>query len=705
MASDLEDFADSLLIEGRVYNEHDQELFQERTGTASQSDLNSIESRTTTVETNLNTVTNDLSTVTADLDSLEETVNGIQVGDSYRVPNLADLPSTPNSTPATIYGSVYADSVSSDNNGRYYKEPGSSTWVKVPGDLTGRVSDLEEFRASAETVLPTKDDYPGIIWILDDPNGRPLLRFDSAAKAYLKLADGSLTTSVYADASITRAKLATDVSSVFPTLDDFNNAIWILDDPNGRPLIYFDAEGKAHLRFADSSISGNTLTDGSITSFKIASGAIGYTHLDISLQSSFPDKDDYSDLIWILDDPNGRPLMRFKSDGTLLAKIAGTEDSAQMRTDINNLKGWYWGLETLTNTNLRLSRIKAGKTERLNIINHGDSWTDAPYRFGEPFSNLMQAEYGGVGVGYVGLSYFQDSGGITGGSNRNKVHGSTDPANWTRGRTGTNAVYSPDGCDMHSFILGAWIEVYVYVPQPSPKLYYRQLPGGGTFRWQLNGGAWTTVDTNGVDSLQSVTITIPFTYPHTIRIEVMSGSTAGVWIGAMDFTSPTGVVVHKWARSGSQAVEFANQINLQYYQQWVSALNPHLMTFLWSTNEQANNCTPGLMIESILAIITRVKDTHPLCDFLIMCPAQTALELGGYQYAIRQYRDALRDLAIQERVAFIDLVEVFGEYSKYKYSADGSTLNFYLTDNIHPDQNTGALVIASSVYKAVTKLI
>lgn len=144
MPSDLEDFADSLLIEGRVYNEHDQELFQERTGTASQSDLNSIESRTTTIETNLNTVTNDLSTVTADLDSLEETVNGIQVGDSYRVPNLADLPSTPNSTPATIYGSVYADSVSSDNNGRYYKEPGSSTWVKVPGDLTGRVVDLEE---------------------------------------------------------------------------------------------------------------------------------------------------------------------------------------------------------------------------------------------------------------------------------------------------------------------------------------------------------------------------------------------------------------------------------------------------------------------------------------------------------------------------------------------------------------------------------
>ncbi|RYD38982.1 MAG: SGNH/GDSL hydrolase family protein [Verrucomicrobiaceae bacterium] len=658
-----------------------------------------LSAQSAALETRADTTDSQVAQLASDLE-------GVQVGDSFVLPNLADLvnPANPsgqtNATGVTRYGSVYADSVSSVNNGRYWQANGSSSWAKVAGDVTGRVATLEVFQEETEPLLPVTESHVDMLEVLLDANRRPMR---------IHWADGTTSITLNADSipTIDLAHLDTDVSSSLPVTDDYNGILWALKDTNGRPLLYFPANGRAVLRLEDSSVTGAMLADDSMTTAKLADGAVTRAKLAEESQSAFPELDDFNGILWILRDTNGRPLMYFEGDGTLKAKISGTEDSAQLRTDVDNLQtetqGWCWGEENLANTNLRLSRIKALYSERCSIINMGDSWTDHPGRSGTPLSKLLQAEFGGSACGYFGLSYFLDNGGVSGCSNRTMAIGSADTA-WTRGRTAAGGVYAPDGCDMTSSTPGTWVEVNVLTAQPSPRVFYRKVSGGGTFRWQVNSGVWTTVNTNAAEGLGTATITIPST-ACVIRIEVLDPGTAGVTLSGLDFSSTTGVTVHKWARSGSMASDFTTVLNKAYFQAAVVELDPHLMTFMWGTNEQYYNAAPATLAASILTLITWVKEVKPLCDFLIICPSQTDFELDGHTYGIRDYRDAGRALAISSRTAFADLTQVFGEYDKFKYSADNSTLNLLDSTGIHPDINKGSIVLASSIFKLITKRV
>jgi hypothetical protein len=130
------------------------------------------------------------------------------------------------------------------------------------------------------------------------------------------------------------------VKSALPAADDYNDVLLLWKDGSGRPLLYFRGNGRAVLRLDDGTVTGSMLTDGSLTSAKLADGAVTRAKMAAETQAAFPALDDYNGILWILRDANGRPLMYFDSDGTLRAKIAGSQDSAQLRADMDNLRGW-----------------------------------------------------------------------------------------------------------------------------------------------------------------------------------------------------------------------------------------------------------------------------------------------------------------------------------------------------------------------------
>ncbi|RYD36848.1 MAG: SGNH/GDSL hydrolase family protein [Verrucomicrobiaceae bacterium] len=634
--------------------------------------------------------------LTTAVTSLSQSMQGLQVGDAFRVANVADLPATANGTGATRFAEVYADGASTANNGRYWQAAGATTWAKVAGDVTGRVSTLETFSTSATARLPAVESHTGKLQVWLDANRRPMMTQWDDGTTSLRLNADSIPT-------IGRANLGTDVQSALPATDDYNDVLWLLKDPTGRPLLYFRGNGRAVLRLDDGTIAGATLADGSLTTAKYADGSIPRAKLATEAQAAFPSLDDYNGILWILRDANGRPLMYFDSDGTLKAKIAGTQDTAQLRTDVGHLQGWCWGENNMPNAHLRLARIKAGFSERFVWATLGDSRTAHPGRFCTPALKLLQGEYGGSACGYFGFSYHVNDGNVNGCSDRAKAHGSADTA-WVRDSTTPGGVYSPEGTYVHSATVGTWVEINVFTAQPSPKLYFRRRPGGGSIRWQVDGGAWTSVSTDGSDSFASVLVTIPFA-ACVIRVEVETAGTNGVTLMGLNFESATGAVVHKLARSGSQASEFTAGLNKAFFQSAMTALGPHLVSFHWGTNEQYYNADPAAMAGHIITLLTWVREVLPLCDCLIICPTMTKQESEGHAYGIRQYRDALRAAAIANRTAFLDLVEVWGDYSKVGYSADGSTLNYFTSDGIHDDPNRGALVTADAAYKLITKRV
>jgi hypothetical protein len=72
--------------------------------------------------------------------TIETQLSDLSIVDSYGT--AASLPAGTNSSGVTIFADVYADGTDA-NNGRWYKEDASSTWVKVSGDLHGRVTVAE----------------------------------------------------------------------------------------------------------------------------------------------------------------------------------------------------------------------------------------------------------------------------------------------------------------------------------------------------------------------------------------------------------------------------------------------------------------------------------------------------------------------------------------------------------------------------------
>ncbi|RYD32677.1 MAG: hypothetical protein EOP86_15150 [Verrucomicrobiaceae bacterium] len=540
------------------------------------------------------------------------------------------------------------------------------------------------------------ESHPGMLEVLLDANRRPVRTHWTDGTTSLRLAADSIP-------QIGLSHLAPDVKSALPAADDYNDVLLLWKDGSGRPLLYFRGNGRAVLRLDDGTVTGSMLTDGGLTTAKLADGAVTRAKMAAEAQAAFPVLDDYNGILWMLRDANGRPLMYFDSDGTLRAKIAGTQDTARLRADVTDLKGWCWGEHAMPNLHLRLSRIKYGYSERCVIANMGDSWTAHPGRFGTPLLRMLQGEYGGTACGFFGFGYFSNDGSVNGCSDRAKANGGADPA-WTRDFTTAGGVYGPDGCHVHSATPGTWVEVNVFTAQPSPKIYFRRRPGGGAFRWCVNGGAWTSVSTDGADGFATATVTIP-SAACTIRVEVETAGTHGVTLAGLNFESATGIMVHKWARSGSQAHEFISALNKDFFQSGILAMAPHLVTFLWGTNEQYWNTEPAVMAAAILTLAGWIKEVRPLCDFLLICPAQTRQEAEGHAHGIRDYRDAVRAAAVAARAGFIDLTEVWGDYEKYKYAGDGTTLNFLTSDGIHTDIDRGAIVTADAVFKFLTKRV
>lgn len=344
-----------------------------------------------------------------------------------------------------------------------------------------------------------------------------------------------------------------------------------------------------------------------------------------------------------------------------------------------------YGGHLLPNWQAQLAKIALadGSSQGICVV-IGDSWIANDSRITKNLRAILQASYGDAGIGFVPACNDPNLGLPTGvtrnvtGTWTNRLYTST-PAG--RGadlyETNSNDVSTPGAIDW------AFSCRQVYI-------HYLEQAGGGAFRWQVDAGGWTTVDTAGAtDAARTVEITGLSDASHTVYIEVTAAGTAGVTLFGIDMQrTGNGVRLHKLGQSGAQGLHWAVMQDETLWAAQLQALAPQLAIILLGTNDDSADVAPTLYRTYIETLAARIVTAVPTCDVLLLSPSANGLTAGAY--SMGQYVAQLRAAAVANSWAMFDAFTLLDDY----VAANARGL---YTNTSHINETGGRLISAQLI--------
>lgn len=314
------------------------------------------------------------------------------------------------------------------------------------------------------------------------------------------------------------------------------------------------------------------------------------------------------------------------------------------------------GSPLLRNTLARLARLLDGNVVQASILMFGDSWVHGNARFARPIARAMKARYGDAGPGWLGFTMAFGA----------VPAGGADDAQASLVRSGAWAddlTTSAKGCDAYSCsagTVGDSITITIGGTARRAVLHGWTVAGGGSVRWQLNGGAWSTISMDAASGMQLTAIDFGADVTGaTLVIEVLTMG-AGVTLHGIDLRrDAAGVRVHKMGHSGGRA---AHHYGVAEAITWaeVASLDPVLCLLCWTTNEINANVAPAAMAADIEGLMRRLRQVRPYIDFLIVSPFDNASEANLNRWS--DYESALMTLAAKWRVPFFSTRALVGTW-------------------------------------------
>lgn len=163
-------------------------------------------------------------------------------------------------------------------------------------------------------------------------------------------------------------------------------------------------------------------------------------------------------------------------------------------------------------------------------------------------------------------------------------------------------------------------------------LYYRQK--GGSFRWRIDGGSWTTVTTNTGNARTTLTVSgLSAVGTHLFEIDTTVNSGLGqVWIEGAYATSPTvsGVEISKAGNGGSTSTQWAQSTWLASQAYYMNLIQPHVVWIVLNTNDQRLSLLPSDSNTSMESIVTNIATTLPYSQIVIVGPPENGAGTGTY---------------------------------------------------------------------------
>lgn len=181
-------------------------------------------------------------------------------------------------------------------------------------------------------------------------------------------------------------------------------------------------------------------------------------------------------------------------------------------------------------------------------------------------------------------------------------------------------------------------------------IMWTQVPFGGTFSWQVDGGATTNVSTNGgsIDDGKLTHINLGASGAHTLTIAWVSGNANIDGIIEFNGDYASGIQVHDAGHYGWQTSDWitvlANGANSPAAA--INALDPAATIIMLGVNDQYSGVSPATYQTNLTQIISllRALATPPYSSvILVMVPPRTGQ--AGYAYPWSQYVDAAWSVA------------------------------------------------------------
>lgn len=493
--------------------------------------------------------------------------------------------------------------------------------------------------------------------------------------------EGSLPGTKISALTVERSRLAPQLTAAIPDSEDDSDFLYGLLDAARRLLI--------GVRRSTGDVVARLARD------------VPQTFDDVTLGGAQHRLDDYDEDLMVVADASGRVVLRIrKADGSLEAKVNVTEviearggraslsDRLAVAIDAYGVPvGAVWGEHFLAETRQRLRTRALGEARQLVIASIGDSWSHNYTRWIGPATDVLQADYGSAGPGWCGFAWPAGSPSLINGSAQPALLAVSTTGSWTPTYASST---SPDLGHISSSAAGDKVTVSGPAGSSAVVLYHM---GGGAIRYRWDGGAWTNSTLSG-STLQTLSLAGVPGGAWSLEIEVVSGTPvlAGVDVQA----STSGVRVHKLGATGSRASQWA-AVDAAQWQAGMAALAPHLVVIMHGTNDQAAYDAESFR-GYLQTIVSRVRAALPAADLLLVAPCENQ---RGLPNAMSGYTAVMRQLAVEERCACIDLQPYFGD-DPADYAA-GSARPWFNADQVHPEPATGGRAIVDAILRVLTQ--
>lgn len=334
---------------------------------------------------------------------------------------------------------------------------------------------------------------------------------------------------------------------------------------------------------------------------------------------------------------------------SLLAKIqAGLPLSAPIAsrlpvcTDGRSL--WKW-------------RAKAGGYDlnwginQLKLGFMGDSWTEVTV-MSRTFRDLLERKYARSGDGWQSVRNALHQDGIT-------VEYS---AEWTL-VDGADTASLPYGCGLDGYNVYTSSAVATFalagVQATDYKIFYRQT--AGTFRYRIDGGAWTTVTGTGSGGLGIVSITGLSDAVHTLDIDT-TGNTSVVSLYGFYTTraNVAGLEINKLGNTGLRSGMIQNY--KQYIPGPIAHIDLDILIVILGTNDYRNADSPvSTYIDTLKYIADAWRAAVPDIGIVFVAPPDTN---GVAVEPLASYRDALYQFCIATGYEFYNAHDMQGTWAQ-----------------------------------------
>ncbi|WP_275790576.1 SGNH/GDSL hydrolase family protein [Pararhizobium gei] len=298
-----------------------------------------------------------------------------------------------------------------------------------------------------------------------------------------------------------------------------------------------------------------------------------------------------------------------------------------------------------------LIKTNPGGSDRLRIALMGDSWSDLR-TIPNALRDLMTGTIGLAGHGWQDVEGITQIGGVTFAKN-----------GWTFVDATTNVPIWPNGVGIDGKLITATSTTATIsignLVATEVRIY--SFAHGGTWRYQVDGGAWTTVNEASDGALRVTTISGLVNNAHALAIDT-TGNTGTVSIGGFYSTgSGAGAEILKAGNAsidGSQMLTYLGQIGPQ-----LADLAPDVLICILGTNDSHRPLSPpDVFIEAIAALAAAARSAVSDIGLIMIAPSLSSPI--GLITPIEEYSDALDTWCAANDVEFLSLTRQMGTWAE-----------------------------------------